>query len=1156
LDTAAADGSPQFFQRDYRVDLTQAASAGSTHAFRLALNPQGTNEITHGLGRAFTPTTPAIATIDPSQSLANNEITQAHSFVTGDAVVYDDGFTSNDSATAIGGLYRGQIVYVIVTSSTTFKLAESPAAALAGTAINLDASQASGNAHTLRKTVISPTGAVNLGYQHGFVTGDQVVYSRGGGEAIGGLGHGTVYFVVDGPKSIRLADTATNAQNNETLSLSPYFATGSHHGFGRVFRPVPIVDSSANSISFNQPHPFETGDAITYDSGTGVAIGGLVSGNTYYVIDVDGQAIQLSLTRGGTAINLDGTLATGSEHRIGTLSADGSVVSAGSGAVIAQNSGTIVSVTLAGSIVSTSPGSLVDISGSGGGGGGQLIRRRDSSVDSAMEEPSRASFSSASGNNQPAQPANVNNAAAQQQPDTSRRSSFAGAITVHVINDTTVAAINDSNVTFRELDVRAANKSNSVAVTGALAVSRGSAEGKGIAGAISVDVIDNETYAVIESSVVNVLGGDLNVDAFNDSDIVAVAMGAAGVSGKKALAGSVVVNTIGSEAHAKIIDGSDIIVLANPGTVGSGKAIVEARDENRIVSVTGAGGLVFGAGGDSKTGVGAAINVNVLDPREGTTAIVEDSDLTTDGQAVLDASVRNIVTPITVALATALGGATPKALAAAISLGVVVIDGTTRSSARRKKSRGISAKGGLTVNADDLSNVTTVAGGAALSGSLGGLAGSGRALGASINFTYLDQDVIADITDMPVSSTEGNVIVDATSSPKLTSVAAGAAIAGTVAAQGSFSIAVVNNDTTAFITNANSTIAADGSVKVEAKDNMQIANVAGSVALGSLLGSSESPITSVGLANSTLVTTNQTRAFIDDDLTIQANGDRGTVPVARVDVTDGSFLTDQRAGVIVNAVSNDQLTNVAAGGAISGFGGGTSIAGSVTVTVIDENTEAWIGDRTRINTNANLVTQGANESTLQDVRVTAAENTQLVGVAGALGISFADGGIGAGADVAIVKKNTLAEIESNAVIEANGDVIVDAGSEEDVVSVSASAGAGKNFGAAFGLGVSVFNIDTTADIGSATRVTASGSVLVDSFDEFGFEIGSGSIAFGLNKAGIGGAIAVPVVNKTTTATVHDNAMIDASALRSGFSVPTGDFQAFSCDTSQTGVIGQ
>ncbi|MEM0927059.1 MAG: hypothetical protein AAGJ83_13540, partial [Planctomycetota bacterium] len=86
--------------------------------------------------------------------------------------------------------------------------------------------------------------------------------------------------------------------------------------------------------------------------------------------------------------------------------------------------------------------------------------------------------------------------------------------------------------------------------------------------------------------------------------------------------------------------------------------------------------------------------------------------------------------------------------------------------------------------------------------------------------------------------------------------------------------------------------------------------------------------------------------------------------------------------------------------------------------------------------------------------------------------------------------------------------------------------------------------------------TAPGRVLVDSFDEFGFEIGSGSLAFGLNKAGIGGAIAVPVVNKTTTATVHDNAMIDASALRSGFSVPTGDFQAFSGDTSQTGVIGQ
>ena len=78
---------------------------------------------------------------------------------------------------------------------------------------------------------------------------------------------------------------------------------------------------------------------------------------------------------------------------------------------------------------------------------------------------------------------------------------------------------------------------------------------------------------------------------------------------------------------------------------------------------------------------------------------------------------------------------------------------------------------------------------------------------------------------MPVTSSEGNVSVIATSSPGITSVAAGATIAERSANHGSFSVAIVNNDTTAYITNANSTILADGSVLVEAKDKLKVANV-------------------------------------------------------------------------------------------------------------------------------------------------------------------------------------------------------------------------------------------------------------------------------------------------------------------------------------------
>ncbi|MCG8651339.1 MAG: hypothetical protein MI861_15980, partial [Pirellulales bacterium] len=235
IDASIADDSPQYFSREMRVDLTGAVSAGSTHSLRLSLDPTGTVDETHGLGRVITPTADAIGSIHPLVDVSASEITLAHSFATGDPLVYDDGFDGNLNTNAIGGLYRGQIVYAIVTGPNTFKLAESAAAALAGTALTLDTTQAVGTAHTFRATSIDSTGTIELGFQHGFTTGDAVAYSAGGGQSIGGLGHGNVYYVVvDSPTSIQLAKTPADANNGSTVSLSPYFASGSQHGFGRV----------------------------------------------------------------------------------------------------------------------------------------------------------------------------------------------------------------------------------------------------------------------------------------------------------------------------------------------------------------------------------------------------------------------------------------------------------------------------------------------------------------------------------------------------------------------------------------------------------------------------------------------------------------------------------------------------------------------------------------------------------------------------------------------------------------------------------------------------------------------------------------------------------------------------------------------------------
>jgi len=108
----------------------------------------GVTIVNHGTGYTGVPTVtigPPVYTFNPATtiSIVTETITKAHSFATGNAVVYATG-----GGSAIGGLTAGTTYYVIRVDDNSFKLATSSANATAGTAINLT-STGSGTAHTL-----------------------------------------------------------------------------------------------------------------------------------------------------------------------------------------------------------------------------------------------------------------------------------------------------------------------------------------------------------------------------------------------------------------------------------------------------------------------------------------------------------------------------------------------------------------------------------------------------------------------------------------------------------------------------------------------------------------------------------------------------------------------------------------------------------------------------------------------------------------------------------------------------------------------------------------------------------------------------------------------------------------------------------------------
>lgn len=78
-----------------------------------------------------------------------------------------------------------------------------------------------------------------------------------------------------------------------------------------------IVSTSSNNITLSaaQKNSWVANDGVTYNSGGGTSIGGLVSGTTYFVKTISGNAISLSATAGGAELNISG-VGSGTSHTL------------------------------------------------------------------------------------------------------------------------------------------------------------------------------------------------------------------------------------------------------------------------------------------------------------------------------------------------------------------------------------------------------------------------------------------------------------------------------------------------------------------------------------------------------------------------------------------------------------------------------------------------------------------------------------------------------------------------------------------------------------------------------------------------------------------------------------------------------------------------
>ena len=268
--------------------------------------------------------------------------------------------------------------------------------------------------------------------------------------------------------------------------------------------------------------------------------------------------------------------------------------------------------------------------------------------------------------------------------------------------------------------------------------------------------------------------------------------------------------------------------------------------------------------------------------------------------------------------------------------------------------------------------------------------------------------IVSTGTDKTTVNATQDVVVSATAQEDMTLLAIGFS-AGGVAIAGSAGAAVVDTTTLAEIAGTNTTVTAQGNVAVLATDTTTDHVIAGAVSgAGTAAGAG-------ALAASVLTKT--TDALID---------------AATVDGFGNGGALDGQLGVIVEATSTEDVTDIAG----SGSGGGLfALAGAVDVEVLESDTLAAIQDGAKVDTNTGVLAAAA-----QAVTVDASNTVDEQVIAGALGLAgFV--GVGAGVDAGILRNQTTADIDGSTV-DAAGTVNVNATTTRAINSDAIAAGVG------------------------------------------------------------------------------------------------------------------
>ncbi len=524
----------------------------------------------------------------------------------------------------------------------------------------------------------------------------------------------------------------------------------------------------------------------------------------------------------------------------------------------------------------------------------------------------------------------------------------------------------------------------------------------------------------------------------------------------------------------------------NNSTVNVGKRLeVKANQENLSVNVN---------GGVAKAGnVGAGAGIGIYNDKSETNAIIGDDNNKTkinftkaiDEKLLnVNADNKNMMVNVTAGIGVASNQENGTAAAVGGSFNYNALKEQTNAEIKNteiQNAENIDKDIDVNVNANDNSEVWNAAGG--ISATQGGSSAYGAGIGANVN--YSNKTVNAQISDSIIKNAK-DAKINANLEQKYNSISAAGALASGAESSYTFDGAINTELNASKITAKakNTNITSSGDIEIKANETIDNRSLAGALDMSA-------SSSGVGVGIGAIVNVNNSNVTAEAD----------------------ALTVEKSNSITINANETENLRFLAANMGLQ-FGGATTVN-------VNGISNVLVSD---------VVAQSIGNSVLNstgNVGINSLYGNELEGITIAGGASMEGSAVGANLIANVYKNNVTSKLDKGSKISANGDVLINARTSEDINIIPIGVALSNSGSASVAANINANVIVDTILSQVLGEIDKSGNVLVNAQDTTSIITRGGTLALSNSGSAISGDVNVDVLDKDVTAEIKDTTVNSA-----------------------------